>query len=457
MSVGIITSAGRAHGCGVQRPGRAAINPSNVGDSSARDASASTPTHAEVSAASNLSGFPARAANARRPASSRRSVSSRPNREIAPRQAEMLPMPESPRWQRTRLESCDQFLVCHTIKDITISYVELVVGWSAFPGSLPCVPKVISEVMQLGTDHLTTGNWDPVTDPNLSPGTRTAPNLERGGGGTVRAFLRLVIVLIVVGPPRRSCWAGGSSRTWSHGRAVRRRVVGRRVTARSGLEIGAQVGEKTAEVANVASAPTDGQITAKIKAKMALDDTVKALAVDVDTTGPIVTVSGTVDPKRSASASSNLLARPTASAGRRSSARALIDLRRCLSPAAAVVTWYGATLRRSVLSSRGVCHGLPASRSELVAVVIAGGRDAARAGESGARGYREGDGRLDDLLPACRDQRGRPHVPIERHRSTSASAMLSASSRPGYPQRSPAPASRRGRPFCHRRRRPAAR
>jgi hyperosmotically inducible protein len=40
---------------------------------------------------------------------------------------------------------------------------------------------------------------------------------------------------------------------------------------------------------------TDGQVTAKIKAKMALDDTVKALDVDVDTRGSTVTVTGMVD------------------------------------------------------------------------------------------------------------------------------------------------------------------
>ncbi len=39
---------------------------------------------------------------------------------------------------------------------------------------------------------------------------------------------------------------------------------------------------------------TDGSITAKIKAKMALDDTVKALDVNVDTSGTTVTVTGTV-------------------------------------------------------------------------------------------------------------------------------------------------------------------
>jgi osmotically-inducible protein OsmY len=39
---------------------------------------------------------------------------------------------------------------------------------------------------------------------------------------------------------------------------------------------------------------TDGSITAKIKAKMALDDSVKALDIDVDTRGGTVTVSGIV-------------------------------------------------------------------------------------------------------------------------------------------------------------------
>ena len=61
-------------------------------------------------------------------------------------------------------------------------------------------------------------------------------------------------------------------------------------------QIGATVGERTAVAANEAKrALTDGQVTAKIKAKMALDDTVKALSVDVDTNGTTVTVSGTVE------------------------------------------------------------------------------------------------------------------------------------------------------------------
>ena len=60
-------------------------------------------------------------------------------------------------------------------------------------------------------------------------------------------------------------------------------------------EIGAEAGDRTAAALDQAQrALIDGRITAKIKAKMALDDTVKALDVDVDTSGAIVTVSGTV-------------------------------------------------------------------------------------------------------------------------------------------------------------------
>jgi hyperosmotically inducible protein len=44
----------------------------------------------------------------------------------------------------------------------------------------------------------------------------------------------------------------------------------------------------------VGNAVDDAAVTAKIKAKMALDDSVQARSVDVSTTGPTVTLSGTV-------------------------------------------------------------------------------------------------------------------------------------------------------------------
>ena len=60
-------------------------------------------------------------------------------------------------------------------------------------------------------------------------------------------------------------------------------------------EVGAEVGQRTAAAANQArQAITEGSLTGKIKAKMALDDSIKALDIDVDTNGSIVTVSGVV-------------------------------------------------------------------------------------------------------------------------------------------------------------------
>jgi osmotically-inducible protein OsmY len=61
-------------------------------------------------------------------------------------------------------------------------------------------------------------------------------------------------------------------------------------------QAGAEVGEKVAEGANKASrAMADASLTTKIKAKMALDDTIEAFDIDVDTNGSTVTLSGTVE------------------------------------------------------------------------------------------------------------------------------------------------------------------
>lgn len=58
---------------------------------------------------------------------------------------------------------------------------------------------------------------------------------------------------------------------------------------------GAELGEKAAVVAAKAEeAVEEGSLTAKIKAKMVLDDFVRARAIDVTTEGRTVTLSGTV-------------------------------------------------------------------------------------------------------------------------------------------------------------------
>ena len=111
----------------------------------------------------------------------------------------------------------------------------------------------------------------------------------------VRALFRAVLLLIVVVAAAAYLlgWKFGQSPSVDTSRPVGTSGAANTERAR---EIGAEVGERTAVVASEAKRVlTDGQVTAKIKAKMALDDSVKALSVDVDTRGTTVTVSGVVD------------------------------------------------------------------------------------------------------------------------------------------------------------------
>jgi osmotically-inducible protein OsmY len=60
-------------------------------------------------------------------------------------------------------------------------------------------------------------------------------------------------------------------------------------------QTGAEIGETVATgAARAQQAINDGALTAKIKSKMALDDTIRAAAIDVDTAGGVVTLSGAV-------------------------------------------------------------------------------------------------------------------------------------------------------------------
>ena len=68
------------------------------------------------------------------------------------------------------------------------------------------------------------------------------------------------------------------------------------VDTQKARDAGAKVGEAVATGAVQAQQVlNEGSLTAKIKSKMALDDTVKALSIDVDTNGTEVTLSGTVN------------------------------------------------------------------------------------------------------------------------------------------------------------------
>jgi hyperosmotically inducible protein len=63
-------------------------------------------------------------------------------------------------------------------------------------------------------------------------------------------------------------------------------------------QAGAEVGEKVGiAAAKVGQAVDEAALTSKIKAKMVLDDSIKARAIDVTTNGSVVTLSGTVGSK----------------------------------------------------------------------------------------------------------------------------------------------------------------
>lgn len=107
-----------------------------------------------------------------------------------------------------------------------------------------------------------------------------------------RALFRLVILLIVlvaVGGFFLGWWGAGVT-------LPNRDTVGTAgQTAERARQAGHEISQKTAEAAKTAQeALSDGALTAKIKAKMALDDSVKALDLNVDTANAVVTVTGKV-------------------------------------------------------------------------------------------------------------------------------------------------------------------
>jgi hyperosmotically inducible protein len=68
-----------------------------------------------------------------------------------------------------------------------------------------------------------------------------------------------------------------------------------RIDTGAARKAGAELGEKTAVAASrINESLEEGSLTAKIKAKMVLDDQVKALQINVTTDGTTVTLAGTV-------------------------------------------------------------------------------------------------------------------------------------------------------------------
>jgi osmotically-inducible protein OsmY len=103
-------------------------------------------------------------------------------------------------------------------------------------------------------------------------------------------ILILVLLLVAVGTLWRS---GALAPVTATGPANGPVGTSGAVDVEKARERGAAVAGKTAEiVSGVEETVADAATTSKIKAKMALDDSVGALRIDVRTQGPTVTLSG---------------------------------------------------------------------------------------------------------------------------------------------------------------------
>jgi len=103
-------------------------------------------------------------------------------------------------------------------------------------------------------------------------------------------LLVLVVVLVAVGGFFLGWWGAGAPVPDRDAVATAGRTGAERAR-----QAGQEMSQRTAQAAKTAEeALTDGALTAKIKAKMALDDSVKALNLNVDTVDGVVTVSGRV-------------------------------------------------------------------------------------------------------------------------------------------------------------------
>jgi hyperosmotically inducible protein len=110
----------------------------------------------------------------------------------------------------------------------------------------------------------------------------------------VKGLIRLALVGVVVVAAAFflfGYWSGGSLSS----APVTATETPRTIDTTAARERGAEIGEQAAKAAaSVGESLEQGALTAKIKAKMVLDDLVKARSINVTTTGTTVTLSGTV-------------------------------------------------------------------------------------------------------------------------------------------------------------------
>lgn len=111
-------------------------------------------------------------------------------------------------------------------------------------------------------------------------------------GSLLRAFLAIVL-FVAIAFLGLGYWSG--SRFASRPAPSDSVGTSGNVDVNKARERGAELGGKAAVAAQkVSESMAEAALTTKIKAKMALDDTVKARAIDVSTTGTVVTISGHV-------------------------------------------------------------------------------------------------------------------------------------------------------------------
>lgn len=114
----------------------------------------------------------------------------------------------------------------------------------------------------------------------------------------MRTLIRAVLVLVLIGVAGFLIlgFVAGTSLT-RHRETHNGGAIGTSgtINTEQARERGAELGEKAAVAADrVEAAAHDAELTSKIKAKMALDDSVRARSIDVSTSGSVVTLTGTV-------------------------------------------------------------------------------------------------------------------------------------------------------------------
>src|SRR5258708_50203 len=109
---------------------------------------------------------------------------------------------------------------------------------------------------------------------------------------TLRAVLLSLLIVIVAFV---AFTYSRDSRWTPFARVDRPAAIGTSGSVETARERGAEVGEKVAiAAAKVKEEAGEAALTSKIKAKMVLDDNIKARAIDVTTDGSTVTLAGTV-------------------------------------------------------------------------------------------------------------------------------------------------------------------